>query len=88
MFLRLSCTILKGNFEVSTQEPPDPRTDDDIIHTYIFLHNKYSLGEADVGADGVFVPALSGVVSRRIALVSGGVLSRKETTAQGVCIGG
>lgn len=38
----------------------------------------YSLGEADVGADGVFVPALSGVVSGRVALVARGVLCRRE----------
>ena len=40
----------------------------------------HSLGEADVGADGVFVPALSGVVPGRVALVARGVLCRKEST--------
>lgn len=40
----------------------------------------HSLGEADVGADGVFVPALSGVEPGRVALVARGVLCRKEPT--------
>lgn len=37
---------------------------------------KYSLGEADVGADGVFVPALSGVEAACVALVTRRVLPR------------
>ena len=38
----------------------------------------YSLGEADVGADGVLVPGLSGVVSGRVALVARRILCRKQ----------
>lgn len=40
-----------------------------------------SLGEADVGADGVFVPALSRVVSRCVALVARRVLSQKKNSS-------
>lgn len=51
-----------------------------------------SLGEADVGADGVFVPALSGVEARRVALVTRRVLFRKKQQVQvrriDGCVGG
>lgn len=48
---------------------------------------QYSLGEADVGADGVLVPALSGVVSGRVALVARGVLRRTVESARGESTG-
>lgn len=42
------------------------------------ISSRYSLGEADVGADGVFVPPLSRVVAGGIALVTRAVLYQSE----------
>lgn len=45
------------------------------IYIYIYIYEVfYSLGEANVGADGVFVAGLPGVVSARVALVARRVL--------------